>query len=81
MVESLFQLQNSDGYDSASSISNASGVVGPHASAMVNANMPGPQAQAIRNEQSLTWVGIAPVAEKMAEAKERTVKFVANVRA
>ena len=78
MVESLFQLQNSDGYDSASSISNASGVVGPHASAMVNANMPGP---VVRNEQSLTWVGIAPVAEKMAEAKERTVKFVANVRA
>ena len=80
MVESLFQLQNSDGYDSSSSvISNASGVVGPHAPAMVNPSMPQPQA--IRNQQSQPWVGIAPIAERATESKERTAKFVANVRA
>ena len=45
---------------------------------MINPNNPQPQVRF--NDQSLPWVGIAPTTDKQ-ECKERTVKFVANVRA
>ena len=79
MVESLFQLQNSDGYDSASSMSNASAAVAQQVQPAANANAP--VQNLVRDENSLTWVGISPVAEKTQEAKERTTKFVHNIRA
>ena len=40
------------------------------------ANVNAPVQHVARDQNSLTWVGISPVAEKTQEAKERTIKFV-----
>ena len=80
MVESLFQLQNSDGYESSGSgVSGTSGVQQPNGGAMIAQNVPAARPHV--NDQSQPWVGISSGADRASESKERTVKFIANVRA
>ena len=60
-------------------MSNASAAVAQQAQPAANESAP--VQKLVRDENSLTWVGISPVAEKIQEAKERTIKFVQNIRA
>ena len=60
-------------------MSNNSAAAALQAQPVTNVNVP--VQNVVRDQNSLTWVGISPVAEKTQEAKERTIKFVQNIRA